>query len=101
MRKTKAHSKVVEVDSVPARNRSTEHRARLVSVKPRSDSLCYSEMHRRYKSECLLDCQEGLHSAMQLFTYILHFNDERVNVVPGVAVVQVLLVTLYLLRDEV
>lgn len=35
-----------------------------------------------------------------LFTYFLHLNDESVNVVSGIVVVQVLLVILYLLRNE-
>lgn len=39
--------------------------------------------------------------AIQLLTYILHLNDESVNVVPGIVVVQIPLVTLYLLTDEV
>lgn len=94
---------MVEVVSVPARNRSIEHIARLVSVKPRSDSLCYLEMQRGYRSEWWINYQEGLHSAvcaMQLSTYILHFNDESVDVVPGIVVVQVLLVTLDFFSDE-
>lgn len=43
MRYTRAHSRVVEVVSVPARNRSREHRVRLVSLKPRLVSLFCSE----------------------------------------------------------
>ena len=38
---------------------------------------------------------------VQLFTYFLHFNAESINVVPGIAAVQVLLVALHLLTDEV
>lgn len=43
----------------------------------------------------------ALYVQCMLFTYILHFNEETINVVPGIAVVQVLLVPLYLLTDEV
>lgn len=39
--------------------------------------------------------------AMQSFTYFLQFNDERVNVVPGIVAVQVLLVKLHFLSNEV
>ena len=38
---------------------------------------------------------------MMSLTYFVHFNDERVHVVPGIVVVQVLLVTLYLLHHKV
>lgn len=37
---------------------------------------------------------------MKLSTYILHFNDESVDVVPRIVAVQVLLVTLDFLTDE-
>ena len=46
-------------------------------------------------------CVAALYMQCMLFTYILHFNEETVNVVSGIAVVQVLLVPLYLLTDEV
>lgn len=38
---------------------------------------------------------------MHAFTYILNFSDEGVNVVPGIVVVQAVLVHLYLLTNEV
>lgn len=46
-------------------------------------------------------CGAALYVQRMLFTYILHFDEETVNVVPGIAVVQVLLMPLYLLTDEV
>lgn len=96
---------MVEVVSVPARNRSREHIARLVSLNPRSDVLCYSEIQRRHSDDGLVAWQKILRCntvcLIQSLTYILHFNQEGVNVVPGVVVVQVLLVPLYLLTDEI
>ena len=49
----------------------------------------------------LTGSQETKVFAMQSFTYFLHFNDKRVNVVPGIVVVQVLLVTLHFPSNEV